>query len=58
MSLAIGLVGLVLGATTGIAALIAIGLAGVGASVVLFVVAPLVALTSSRQGSRLPETGR
>jgi hypothetical protein len=58
LSFATGVAAVVLGAVTGIAGLIAVGLACLAASVVLFVAAPLVALTTSRRGSRLHETDR
>jgi hypothetical protein len=58
LSFAIGVAAVALGAVTGIAGIVAVGLACFAASVVLFVAAPLVALTTSRGGSRLHETDR
>lgn len=53
LSFVVGLAGVVLGAVSGIMAIVAGGLLSFAASAMLFVAAPLVALTTSRRGSRL-----
>jgi len=50
--LALALGSLVVGAVTRLAPLLALGMASFAASVVLFIVVPLVALTSSQRGER------
>jgi len=58
LSFATGVAAMVLGAVTGITGVIAVGLGCFAVSIVLFVAASLVALTTSRGGSRLDETDR